>query len=216
MASRKKVLIILGTPYKKRLKKPRPLLKARLDYAIGQLQEEEYVKVFLCGGHTQKYRNKQLPSEAEIMKQYLLQQGISRRMIVKEQQSTNTIGNLAYVKRIIQKYGYKDLTIITNEIFTERVRYLGERIFGKSYRITVKGAPNRMSAHFRRWIHFSESFWLGYCYAYFFRGVKRGDHKELIRRLHKKEEYYPEGYKEDYAKLKEKYFRLTRRKVKSE
>lgn len=211
---KEKVFAVLGTAFKKKTLQPRPLLKARLDFVYDLYLKGLTSKIIVCGGSTQKYKKKAQPSESEIMKNYLLKKNIKKKYILKESQSLNTIGNLAYLKKILDARKIKNVSIITNNIFVNRVKYLVKKIFQKEYKIEVIGCNNKMSSNFQRWIRFSESFWLDYCYPSFFSGVKRGDSKEIIKRLKNKEAHYPDNYRQDYLELKRKYFSKTKRKVK--
>jgi len=213
---KEKVLVVLGTAFKKKDLYPRPLLKTRLDFVIEEFNnpKKNYSKIILCGGKTQKYKGKIQPSESEVMKRYLISKGISRKSIIKESNSLNTIGNIAYIKKIAEKRNFKNLVIVTNNIFLSRVKFLVNKMFKGQFNVEVLGCKNYMTKNFERWIRFSESFWKEYCYAYFLKGIKKGDHKEVIKRLKNKNKYYPENYREDYKELKDKYFKLTKRKVK--
>jgi hypothetical protein len=203
---KEKVIIVPGTAFKKKSLEPRPLLRERLDFAIKEFNTEKYLKIICCGGKTQSFKGKPLPSEAKIMKKYLVKHGIKPNKILCEERSTNTIGNFVYTKGVLEKIKVFDGIIITNKVFWKRTRHLESQIFGKGFNFEVVSCKDAMDKNLRKWIHFSESFWSEYCYAFFFDGIKRGDTKEILKRLKHKDANYPPNYREDYVHLNYKFF----------
>ena len=203
---KEKVIVVPGTAFKKKSLEPRPLLRERLDLAIKEFGTGGYSKIVCCGGKTQSFKGKPLPSEAKIMKKYLVKKGINSKKILCEERSTNTIGNFVYVKQILDKRKIFDGIIITNKVFWKRTRHLESQIFGKGFNFEIVSCKDTMDKNLRKWIHFSESFWSDYCYVFFFDGVKKGDTKEILNRLRHKDENYPPNYREDYVHLNYKFF----------
>lgn len=84
-------------------------LKYRLDAAQNYLQESPDTLVIVSGG--------QGPgediSEAEAMKRYLIKQGISADRIVKEDQSTSTVENIQYSKKLLPSEN-ADVVVVSN------------------------------------------------------------------------------------------------------
>ena len=208
----RKILIVLGTAYKKTQLTPRPLLRARLDRAIKAIRTKKYDQVIVCGGFTY---SKYFPSESEIMRHYLIRRRINPRMIILEDWSNNTIGNFIFTKtKILEPRGWKDVTIITNNIYVPRAKYIESKIFGKDYTVNFIGCKNNMRPNFRRWTMVSEKFWLNVCYPPFFKGINPGNDGKILKRLEQKDDYYPKDYREMYRKLKFKHHVPPRKRIK--
>jgi hypothetical protein len=207
MAESGKVLVVLGSSFKKKSLVPRPLLKARLDYALREFSKGGYSSIIVCGGHTHFSRSHKLPSEAEIMKKYLVENGISSRRVRKEVKSKNTVGNLIFLQELLpkNKLMWPELHLVANKFFLPRVNYLAKMILGERVAYSVHGCQNKMKPNFIRWLQFSERFWRYKCYPKFFVGVKPGDVKTISKRLAEKNKWYPQGYAADYSKLLGKY-----------
>jgi len=206
MVKKEKVIIIPGTAFKKKSLEPRPLLRERLDFAANEFKKGDYSKILCCGGKTQSFKGKPLPSEAKIMKKYLVKIGVSSKDILCEERSTNTIGNFVYISRILEERKIFDGIIVTNMAFWKRAHFLESQVFGKGYNFKIVTCKDNMDKNLKKWIHFSESFWSDYCYSFFFDGVKKGDTKEIMKRLKDKDKYYPPKYREDYVHLNYKFF----------
>jgi len=207
MAENGNVLVVLGSSFKKKTLVPRPLLKARLDYALREFAKGGYTSIIVCGGHTAYSRGKKLPSEAEVMKRYLVEQGFPQRKIRKEEKSKNTVGNLIFLQELLPKNKrlWPELHLIANKFFLPRVNYLARMILGESVRYSVHGCQNKMKPNFIRWLQFSERFWRYRCYPMFFAGVRPGDVKTISARLAEKNKWYPQGYSVEYRALLGKY-----------
>lgn len=94
---------------------PSRVLKNRLDTAAAYLKENEKTKCIVSGG--QGY-NEPAP-EAEIMKQYLTEQGIRADRILIEKQSANTVENIRF--SMLQINPEQDRTgIVTNNFHIYR------------------------------------------------------------------------------------------------
>ncbi|MDO4467208.1 MAG: YdcF family protein [Bacillota bacterium] len=81
-----------------------PLLQGRVDQAIAFFREQKEKTgkeaIFIPSGGK---GNDEIISEAEAMKNYLLSQGIEERLILIEDQSTNTLENMKFSKTLIEE-----------------------------------------------------------------------------------------------------------------
>ncbi|MGA8941271.1 MAG: YdcF family protein [Thermoactinomyces sp.] len=89
---------------------PSPALKERLNLALKLYQENRVDYLILSGG----LGNNGI-TEAEGMKNYLLERGVSPAHLILEDQSSNTRENLLNSKRILAKNQWKTVTIITHD-----------------------------------------------------------------------------------------------------
>ena len=70
-------------------------------------------------------------TEAEAMKRYLVQHGISEDRIIKEDKSTNTKENLIFTRRLIREIDSKEnikITIVTSNFHMFRSRTLAKEV----------------------------------------------------------------------------------------
>jgi len=103
-------------------------LKDRLDAAITCINEygnDGYIVV--SGGHGED----EDVSEAEAMKTYLVEQGISENSILMEDKSVNTLENLKFSREIIEKHGNKDISEFKIKIVTTDFHALRSSILAK-------------------------------------------------------------------------------------
>lgn len=87
-------------------------LKDRLDAAIEVSSPNSYIVVSGGKGNDEKI------SEAEAMEKYLLDCGIDKNRIIKEDQSKDTAENLRFSKEKIQKSSKKDIDLVNVKIVT--------------------------------------------------------------------------------------------------
>ena len=85
---------------------PSPLMIERTDKAFEYLTENEECFVVVCGGIT---TDEQIISEAELMKNILVDKGISSDRIILEDKSTTTFENFEFAKKIIEAHSGKSI-----------------------------------------------------------------------------------------------------------
>lgn len=124
---------------------PSQMLRRRLAAAAAYLKEQPDAVCIVSGG--QGYNESR--SEASVMKDYLLAQGIGEERIYCEDQSTNTRENLLFSKDIIVEEGLNPQLVIVSDGFHQfRARLIAQKLGLSSY---------ALSAH--------TSFWLVPAYA---------------------------------------------------
>lgn len=102
-------LIILGAQWKP--EGPSEVLRRRMDKAVEYLKENPDTIVIVSGGQG----SNELMSEAAGMRQYLVNAGISDEKILVEDASTNTMENLVFSGRLLDKEN--DRVVITTNNF---------------------------------------------------------------------------------------------------
>ena len=103
------VVVVLGCQV--RGERPSKMLRRRLDAAIELLDEYPDVKCVVSGG---KGDDENI-SEAECMKRYLVEKGISESRIIMEDKSTTTFENLKFTFAKLDEMGIcRDITIVTD------------------------------------------------------------------------------------------------------
>ena len=87
-----------------------PILVHRLDMGLKLLKEEKIDKVIVTGGRP---REEVLKSEAEVMYEYLVEHGVSKDMIIKEETSKSTFANAKYSVPIVKELKADRVIIVT-------------------------------------------------------------------------------------------------------
>ena len=101
-------------------------LAYRLDKAIEYYEENGQPPIVVSGGQG----SNELVAEAVAMEQYLVNMGVKRSDIIREDQSHNTRQNFEYSKLILDEYfASKDYTVVyvTNQFHTFRAGLLAEK-----------------------------------------------------------------------------------------
>ncbi len=107
--------------------KPNHSLQTRLSTAADYLQKYPSAKVIVSGGLDYG----ETITEAEAMKNYLVEKGISPTRIHQEDKATSTLENLRFSKAIIDGTGTGSnprISVISNEFHLFRVRMLAKRL----------------------------------------------------------------------------------------
>lgn len=117
-------------------------LEQRLDRAVRYLLEHEETIVIVSGGLT----GGDAISEAELMRLYLMEQGIPRVRIRQEVRSRNTAENLAFSKYYTK--GSSSIGIITNDFHIFRVRTIARKQGYDSPSGILAGSDPVLRVHF--------------------------------------------------------------------
>lgn len=113
-------LLILGSCLKDQ--HVSPTLRARLELGATLLRENPHLHVIVTGGKG----TAQLPAEAQVMKQVLIEDyGIEENRILVEDRSTNTFENLFFSQSL---FGNQRVAIVTNEFHSVRTSLLARRL----------------------------------------------------------------------------------------
>lgn len=119
-------LLILGC--RVRGEEAEDILKSRIEAAEKYLLENKTVKAICCGGivHADQFK-----SEAQAIKEGLLQAGIEEERIILEDESTTTEENFINAKKIIEEIeGGKEVSIafLTSEFHLMRASYIAKSV----------------------------------------------------------------------------------------
>lgn len=118
-------IIILGAMV--RGDTPSLILQERMDAGMQCIKDHPDAKIILSGG---KGPGENI-SEAEAMEKYLIENGIDKNRLIKEENSKNTLQNLKNSKAIIDTYSPKDkvqVTIVTSEFHMFRSKMIASRL----------------------------------------------------------------------------------------
>lgn len=96
-----------------------PLLQDRLDAVLDLLGKYKYQRIIVSGGAVASSR-----TEAEIMKQYLMERGVPEEKIILEDRSRNTVHNVVNSSILMQEHGLKSCLLVSNSFHIRRMRFI--------------------------------------------------------------------------------------------
>lgn len=151
-------IIVLGCKVKGT--KPSLMLKRRLDTAYEYLIKNEDVIAIVSGG---KGDDEQI-SEAQCMKEYLVNKGISESRIIMEDKSTSTYENFKYSKQILQENNLPTdtITVITDGYHQLRASMIAKKLEFKTNSISAYTSWYLVPTYFvREWFGVTYQFVFG-------------------------------------------------------
>lgn len=98
---------------------PSPALKERLEYALQLIEDGTVDKLILTGGLDQNGSTK---TEAEGMRDYLIDRGVTADKLLLENKATSTLENLLFSQEIAAENKLTKLVIITHDYHAARAR----------------------------------------------------------------------------------------------
>lgn len=113
-------MIVLGAKVRKG-GVPSRALRYRLDTASAYAKRYPHVRIVVSGG--QGFDED--ATEASVMKNYLVAQGIDASRIIEEDASTSTYENILFTRRLLPDV--EALTIVSNDYHVERAKVLAKR-----------------------------------------------------------------------------------------
>lgn len=158
-----------------------PILKSRLDEAISIYQKTDTLLV--CGKQPPKATvptRCEHTTEAEAMKQYLVDHDIPAENILEEDQSATTFGNalFSYLNFLQGAAMYQQIIIISNEFHEPLVRYSFDKVFGNRYPYIFHAVPDatldRAPKEIEQWKYIVNQL-VERCYPLLFSEVENGD-----------------------------------------
>jgi uncharacterized SAM-binding protein YcdF (DUF218 family) len=114
-------LIILG--YRCEHDQIHPFLKERLDHAISLVSTYSFKKIIVSGGSVAS----KIP-EAVLMRDYLIENGVTPRQILIEIESKDTIENLVNCMEIMRAEDLQSSVIISNLFHIQRMKYIARKL----------------------------------------------------------------------------------------
>lgn len=133
------IMVILGCQVKPW--GPSILLQDRLDKALDYLEEHPDTTVVVSGGQGPDEH----VTEARAMADYLMEHGVEEARILLEEESHNTVQNLRYTVKLLEKNGYdtdQDIVVVSNGFHLTRVRMLFGRVWGGDENLSTLAAPS--------------------------------------------------------------------------
>ncbi len=141
------VAIVLGaTPYWNN--KINPCLKARVLQGVKLYKAGKVKALIMSGG---KESNGTV-TEAEIMKQIAVENGMDPTYIFEEQKATSTYENITYSKAGLDYYQAKSVVIVTEPYHSPRGRMVGEKLLDQTVFVSpATTSPCWQQGKFEHW-----------------------------------------------------------------
>ena len=152
---------------------------SRAKVAFKLLQKDEIQELVLSGGFT----NKRFPrlSEARLFTRYFTKKKISRKRLILEEKSKDTLGNAIYCKKWFVKQKLpKEIVLITSNYHLSRSLKVFQHIFGKEYSFIGKKSKPFIVHKIQNQLKEMESTGLD---DLFISQFKSGDHKKAEKLL---------------------------------
>ncbi|WP_167880032.1 YdcF family protein [Halorhabdus rudnickae] len=137
------VVIVLG----QRLNGPElhPELKGRVDVAMTARSRVDAAYLICSGGQSNPKVSR---TEAAVMGDYAVQNGIDPQHVLLEEHAHDTIGNAYFSRLLIEELGDVDTVhVVTSCYHLPRARYVFQQCFGPSYRIETEWCHPTDSVH---------------------------------------------------------------------
>lgn len=153
------LMMIFGCQVKK--DGPSILLRDRLDTALGYLEGRPELPVLVTGGKG----DDEHVSEAQAMRDYLVERGIDESRITMEDRSRNTKQNLIFTKDVLRQQGKEPgelhILVVSNGFHLARISMLAHRFgYGEISTLDapVSHAPSAVQMFFREPLALVKSF----------------------------------------------------------
>lgn len=106
-------------------------------------------KIIMCGRWSYTYTYTPKKTEAEAMKAYAITLGVEEKSIIIEDQSSDTLGNAFFAKKIIEKFDdINSIIVIAIDHHINRSKYIFGKVFGNRYDMKFIGVNSKSSADF--------------------------------------------------------------------
>ncbi len=127
------VIIILGAGLTKNLSLPKEA-KQRCDKAIEVYHKYQPKYLITSGKYSYKLKKAPPKTESQLMKEYLIDQGVPQKQILKEEHSKDTFGNAYFTKHyVVDIKKLTNIAIVTSDYHIPKSAFLFRKIFGPNY-----------------------------------------------------------------------------------
>lgn len=131
----------------------------RIECALEYLKENKSCYIVPCGGC---FRPLQKSSEAQVIKDYLVERGIDENRFILEDKSTTTIENFKYAKKIIEEHSGKSINevnvaFLSSDYHLHRAEVIANRCGIKTIgRVSCPTEENLIMNYVREYLVFYE------------------------------------------------------------
>jgi uncharacterized SAM-binding protein YcdF (DUF218 family) len=179
------VIIILGGGTSNTLK-PLFYTKERLGFFSKYIDQFHNIPIVVSGNYAITAKKRPKYSEAEVMRHYLIKNGVNPTSILLENKSRDTIGNAYYSKLIIKKHpSWKRVLVVTTNGHEKRSLWLFKKILGPKYTISFLKVPTKIISQKEAPLRKKYENYLITAYKKVLTHCRPGDDQTIIRTLKK-------------------------------
>ena len=135
---------------------PSLIMKKRVEKAVNLILSGKAKYLILSGGAV---ANKHI--EAEVMKKYAMQLGVSEAMILEEKAAMSTYHNMMYVKEVMKQHELSNCIVVTSGWHLRKADYYSGK-FGLDYVMAKAEEPEDTSVRSTLWKYLSINFQMYY------------------------------------------------------
>lgn len=119
---------------------------ARLRKAVELFRADLFGRMILSGGISFSAPASFTRSEASLMQDYLLAEGIPDHFMHLEERSTDTLGNAYFTKeQLLAPNAWRSVLVVTSTFHVERCRYLFQKVLGTDYTLNFAACSDSIS-----------------------------------------------------------------------
>jgi uncharacterized SAM-binding protein YcdF (DUF218 family) len=119
---------------------------SRLRKAIELFRADLFRSIILSGGISFSAPTGTIRSEASLMRDWLLNEGIPDSVMHLEESSTDTLGNAYFSKeQLLIPNVWRSIVVVTSAFHVERCKYLFQKVLGSNYKISFAECSDDIS-----------------------------------------------------------------------
>jgi len=118
--------------------------RIRMDVAISAWHLGVAPHIVTTGGHSFLVNAHEV-SEAIVMREYAIRQGVTEESIFTEESSLESIGNILFAKtEVVVPHGWRRLAVVTSVSHLPRSMRIADHVFGEGFEVRGLSAPERV------------------------------------------------------------------------
>lgn len=162
--------------------------KERLKAFVKRKRKFLNTPIILSGGYSVWFSKKPKYTEAQVMKNYLIKNSFSKKLLFIEDNSRDTIGNAYFSKQIVKKFPKcRNILIVTTKGHAGRSEWIFKKVFGKKYKFSFWEVPSYLPSFANNPGRKAYESYLIKTYKWLLSGAAEGDDKnicKLMKKLH--------------------------------
>lgn len=110
-----------------------------IQYAIQLCHEQHIPAIMFSGKYSGFIKHPNAVTEAQAMYDYAQSLDPKNILLLIEEESEDTIGNIVFSKVLVDEHNWKNLLIISHPQHLVRVQFIAKRVFDDAYQVTYQG-----------------------------------------------------------------------------
>src|SRR3989344_8801451 len=118
--------------------------KKRINRGLELYHKKNARFILFCGGFGKHFNTTKL-SLAKHMKEYAVQSGAPSNKVILENESFNTVENIIFAKKILDKKKFRKILVVSSDWHILRVKLICKYVFGRKYNISFSSVHVKKS-----------------------------------------------------------------------